>query len=763
MPLLWTTLTFLFGILLGKWVPLPAYGWAAAAGGFLAWLVVDRLCRHAWWHKYTSLPPALLLLLICLGGLRITLAIPVVDETSLADYNDQGSMRLTGWVVEPPDARESVVYVRLRITELEKPVGNTGELVSLPVKGDCLVRFPASSLFRLGDMIQFHAEPRTPAEGGDFSYREYLSRQGILSVAYYPGGVKVVGSHPVNPLRVWLEDLRQKARQTIFALFPQPESGLLSGILLGLDNDLPASLQQAYRDTGTAHIIAISGFNMAVLAGLLIGLSSRAFNRYIAVALTALGLALYSLLVGGSPSVVRAAVMAIVAMGGHLIGRHSTGPTALCFTAAMMCLINPFLPWDASFQLSFAATSGLVLLGSPLKQWSEKVIGRFVPEEQIPRFSGPLSEYVLFTLAAQFATLPVIALQFKRFSLSSLLSNPLVLPVQPAVLVTGGLTTMAGMVFEPLGKLGAFVAWPLLAYTNKMVEWISKRTLNSFAVDQRLALGIAVFSLLALLIFLFRRRLEILPGRLPFVWICLVLMTAAIAVWTSVLHQPDGRLHLKLISDSSDVTLVVTAPDAATVVLDPGEGINELTSSISQSFSPWRNRVDAVLITDRIAARNVGGFDERLPIQTVYLAPSLLHSTDGLPPVTLDPSMHAVALAEGQGLAVDDNLELHLLAADDQATALILKFRECRILVPGGIDPARLRELDPTILAGLTAIVLTPADITRVPSAWWGQFHASQILWQDLSRAPETGWISLGGAPVLEFVSDGNAYSIVTH
>jgi len=238
----------------------------------------------------------------------------------------------------------------------------TGEWSSRRIKGDCLVQFPTWVELKLGNVVQFYAEPRTPSNNSDFSYRDYLSRQGIESVAYFPQSIKVVGSHPVSPVRIWLENIRQRARKTIFALFPQPESGLLAGILLGLDNDLPPSLAQAYRDTGTAHIIAISGFNMAILAGLLMAFNSKILNRYRAFLLTAAGLSLYSVLVGGSPSVVRAAVMAVIAMGGHLIGRQSTGVNALFLTAALMCLFNPFLLWDASFQLSFAATLGLVLL-----------------------------------------------------------------------------------------------------------------------------------------------------------------------------------------------------------------------------------------------------------------------------------------------------------------------------------------------------------------------------------------------------------------
>jgi competence protein ComEC len=93
---------------------------------------------------------------------------------------------------------------------------------------------------------------------------------------------------------------------------------LTAGNLLGNDNDLPAATKQAYQNTGTAHIIAISGFNMAILATLFLALFTQILNRYWAAILSALVLTLYTLFVEGSPSVVRAAIMAIMAFFGIL-------------------------------------------------------------------------------------------------------------------------------------------------------------------------------------------------------------------------------------------------------------------------------------------------------------------------------------------------------------------------------------------------------------------------------------------------------------
>jgi len=681
-----------------------------------------------------------------------------MTENTLAWYNDQGKVKLTGWVSDPPDVRESGVYVRMTMSELETLNVQDGNAKDVRISGDALVMLPAWASYKLGDQLQFLADPRTPFTSVDFSYRDYLSRQGIYSVVYYPQSVKLVGSHPVNPIRLWLENQRQFARSTIFELFPQPESGLLAGILLGLDNDLPASLAQAYRDTGTAHIIAISGFNMAILAGLLMALCSKAFNRYGAFILTAVGLSLYTVLVGGSPSVVRAAVMAVVAMGGHLIGRRSTGTNALCFTAALMCMFNPLLLWDTSFQLSFAATLGLVLFGSPLQTWAEESIGRRVPEEQVQRYAGPLSEYFLLTMAAQVATLPVIALQFKRLSISSLLTNPLVLPVQPAVLVAGGVTTLAGMVAAPLGKLGAVVAWPLLAYTNRIVAWIARVAPGSVSIDSRLALGIALLILAGFLLFLFRTPLKKMLGKLSFAWISLGLLAIILSVWTAFLQRPDGNLHLEWIRAGDAVNLVVASPEGHKIAINPQGSIDELTSTISQSLSLWQHSLDAVLITDRKAVSSLANFNESLPIRQVLLAPSLTHPLTDETPIRLEGSFPTLEVDAAEVVSAG-TLRVEILAADQASSALLLEAGSLKVLIPDGIDPALIRDLNPQRLNGLTAVVLAPDDIVLVPPSWWEKLNPQFIFWQDLSIPPESGWVSVQGSTSLELVSNGESYS----
>ena len=134
-------------------------------------------------------------------------------------------------------------------------------------------------------------------------------------------------------------------------------------------------------------------------------------------------------------------IMASTAAVGHLIGRRQSGLHALMLTAAVMCLFNPNLPWDVSFQLSFMATLGLVLFAQPMQESLRSMMEKRLGDEKAARISSPISEYFLFTLAAQFTTLPVIAIQFKRISLVVTARQSPHSPCPANLLVMGMVTT----------------------------------------------------------------------------------------------------------------------------------------------------------------------------------------------------------------------------------------------------------------------------------------------------------------------------------
>ena len=209
-------------------------------------------------------------------------------------------------------------------------------------------------------------------------------------------------------------------------------------------------------DFGFTSVALISPSSLACFTPFSAGL----LGRYKGAALAVLGIVLYTLLVGASPSVVRAALMGGLSLFASQLGRRQFGLLSLAVMAAVMAAFNPLLLWNPGFQLSFFATLGLILYAELFSRAFVTFAARRLPTQSVERLTRPVTQYLLINLAATITTLPIIAFHFHRLSLVSLIANLLILPVQPAVMILGGLALLLGTLYFSLGQLAAWLAWP---------------------------------------------------------------------------------------------------------------------------------------------------------------------------------------------------------------------------------------------------------------------------------------------------------------
>jgi len=754
MPLLWISVAFILGILVGGSIDLPSYVWSGTVVlGFLLVLAdlfyLNRKTRWGMIRSRLAVSPGLLLVFVALGGLRF-LSGQILPQNALAHYNDQGTFTLIGRVSAPADLREDATYIDFNVIEIEDPLSTDPMVATREVKGNVRVRFSAGTDYRIGDVLRFTGKPLTPSADEQFSYKDYLARQRIATVMYYPRQAQVVDHGSTGGFRSWLEDRRQYARQLIFSLYPQPESALLSGILLGLDRDIPRSLTRAYQQTGTAHIIAISGFNMGILAYVFLRGFGHFLNRYWAALFSGLAIFVYTIFVGASPSVVRAALMAVTAFGGHLIGRRQAGLNALGFTAACMCLVNPLLLGDVSFQLSFAATLGLVLFAEPLQNWLD---ARF-PDERAKRITTPVYQYFLLTLAAQLMTLPLIAFHFGRVSLSSAVANPLILPVQPPLLILGGVSVITGAFIPFLGRLVSVITWPLAAYSNFIAAQLARWDFGSLAVNERSALWILAFLILFILLFVFRGFLtKLFKGR--YYWLLFILLLGAVSTWSMVARQPDGRLHIHLVSAGEESALFLVTPSGKTLLFDPGLEANELSAAVGAELSPWSYRVDAVWLGKHAAARTLSELNERVPLRAVVLAPVVYRAAADAKPLDIPAGIDSVKLQPGSVVDYSGGLTVRVVAESVDNAAFLVTHGSLKILIPNGVDFAQIRSADPAALKGLSILILNESDIGYIPPRVWQQLAPRLVLWNSPTVTPVDTWLGPRDTAHIHLISDG--------
>ena len=699
MPLLWLSLCFLAGIALGAALHLPIWLWAVLGVLFIGLIFIERRLPvrvTAGYRRVAPLPLCLLLAAVCLGGLRWGLAQPSLDAGDLAYYNDGEKVELRGWVAGDPDRREKTVQLKVRVETLQVK-GQEPRAV----KGIALVVLPAGGDWAYGDEVQLYGELRTPAENEDFSYRDYLANKNIYSQMLYPWAEKT-GERAGNPILRAAYRLRAAAYRTINRQYAQPEAALLSGILLGLERDLPEDLERAFQETGTAHIIAISGFNMAVLSGLVVLSFRRVLARVWAALAAVLVITFYTLLVGANPAVVRAALMGGLAVFGGLIGRSSANLTPLGFTAALMCLFNPRLPWDASFQLSFTATLGLVLYGGRLQSGFESWAVSRWGEKTAHLVAGPVGEYVLCTLAAQAATLPVVLGHFERLSLSALLANPLILPVQPLVMILSGVAVIAGMLVPALGQVLAWLSWPLSAYTIQVVQLLARLPWGSLYAASFGLGGAALYYAVFIALVVPGARAAGLRKRLTPAVGLVVLALLAVVLWSAVLRRPDGCLHLQALADKGTQALLVTTPGGSRILIGGGESANTLGSAVGEWLGPLRRGMDALVMTESSTSSLAGlpALLERFNAGQVVWAVDAdgTRAVERVDAAAEKGGVTAVHLGSGQLLQLDEGVTLTRLDRGGESAALLLEYAGLRVLWAGdwGVNQARTVGVEPS-------------------------------------------------------------------
>ncbi|GAH86578.1 unnamed protein product, partial [marine sediment metagenome] len=215
------------------------------------------------------------------------------------------------------------------------------------------------------------------------------------------------------------------------------------------------SIKANLSHTGTAHLLAISGLHLGIVAGILLAIGIWLFGRrhytYIWLALGIIWL--YALLTGMHPPVVRGAIMASLFLTAELLGRQRSAITSLAFAAAIMIGITPQILWTASFQLSFLAMTGLIFLTPPLMALGRKAVNAILGEDGTAvSIAKVITDSFSITLGAIIAVWPVIAYYFGIISFVGPLATFLALPVLPGIIITGALAGGLGLIALPVAQ-----------------------------------------------------------------------------------------------------------------------------------------------------------------------------------------------------------------------------------------------------------------------------------------------------------------------
>ncbi len=564
-----------------------------------------------------AVPLAAVALGLLIGGWRgATLPMPS-GAGSVSGLVGRGEIQIAGRVTDDPRPRAATQQV-----VLDRVVVRTGDGPTLPVDGRLLAWLPRSASPLVSDTVVFRAAVVAPEAFDGFDYPAYLARQGIGGIAR-TRTAQLLPASGADPARL-AAALRQTLLRGLNTVIPEPEAALGAGILLGVRSSIAPQVQDAFAAAGLTHVVAISGWNIAIVAALVAAaarpLERRRGGRFSAAIAAGVTVTGYVLLTGASPSVVRAALMAAGMLVARLGGSRAHAASALALAALAMLLAAPSVLWDVGFQLSGLATAGLIWFAAPL-------------ETRFARWPAWVREPMALTLAAQLTTLPIVVGNFERLSLVSPLANVVVVPIVPLVM-------LACAVVAPLGVLDAVLHLPLLSDAALFVAgggaWLTLRVMilaGQVAAALPLAsIPVSAPPLLAVAwypgLWWAARRLgraapEAPAGPVPArpvrkgrgVSLHRIRVAAAGAATrvarpavgvgalgtllavTALIGLPDGRLHVIALDIGQGDAILVRMASGATLLVDGGPDPELLLRRLGERLPWWQRRIDIVVLT----------------------------------------------------------------------------------------------------------------------------------------------------------------------
>lgn len=418
-----------------------------------------------------------------------SLFFPEVTDARVEFYTGQANF-FSGKIIDEPDVRISDVHYQIAIDTV------TQNKVSHVAEGIILVPYDLYPRFIYGDYVRVRCVLQRPqpiidkTTGKSFSYPMYLARFHIYSVCEHPR-IERIAQDKGNLLYTYILRLKNYIAKKITLLWPEPEASFMAGLLYGYRGGL-GELNDAFSITGVTHIVAISGFNISVIASICSAICTRlCVSRKKIFWIVSGMIIIFVIFTGASASVVRAGIMGIITLLARHLGRPSQVNTVLLICASAMLMQNPLiLLYDAGFQLSFLSTVGLLYIAPHLENRLHRLPNVF-----------NIKENVCTTLGAIIATMPLIMYQFGRVSLVAPLVNVMILWCIPWIMLLGVLALMASIGYFPLGQLLAWGGWIGMRYVIAIVRSFADIPFASLAVKVPFWLMLIIYCGILILLF----------------------------------------------------------------------------------------------------------------------------------------------------------------------------------------------------------------------------------------------------------------------
>lgn len=437
------------------------------------------------------------LIFFVLGILRYEISLPRISDNQITFYNQQKT-EFVGIVSKEPDQRQAQVKYEIKTEQViidDQPQKATGKV---------LISNFLYPQYGYGDRLKIVCDLKAPEEFNGFAYDDYLARYNIYSLCYYPQ-IELLAQGQGNFILAGIYNFKNHFVTKINQILPEPHASFLAGILIGAKKSLPADLAEVFNQTGTTHIIAVSGYNVTIIATfLMLFLQNLGIGRKKAFWQILIGLIVFAIITGLQASIIRASIMGGLVLLAQYLGRMNKIGNALLLTAVIMLIVNPkILVFDLGFQLSFLATLGLVYFNPVLVEILK--VEKFIKLKSLKII---IVDYFLTTMSAIILTTPLILYNFGKISLVAPLANILILPFIPIAMLLGFIAVVLALIYQPIGWVVGWLVWFVLQY----IIWILNKLADfnwAYYEFDKIGLGLMVGAYLVIsLIIVFHSKIR---------------------------------------------------------------------------------------------------------------------------------------------------------------------------------------------------------------------------------------------------------------
>ncbi|MGQ9630943.1 MAG: DNA internalization-related competence protein ComEC/Rec2 [bacterium] len=726
-PIILFALLYIGGIILGAYLPLPH---PFVGVGIALTSIISIALFSFRFHTPTNLGIYISIVLLGWWGYRAAVEVRPPHHISNVALGQEAN--LIGTVVRKPDVRSDRTYLVVDAEEVD--LKRAEGLVRVAV-------YDVSVSFDYGQRLLIRGRLRKPREmrnPGDFDYASFLARRGIYATvsAYDAGDIVVMGYGEVNPLIRFSLAIRERIEELVDFAMPvdlqdralklmglsrfsdhlmkgtlRGQRGVLKGILIGDIEELPRDINEIFTDTGTVHILVVSGSNVALVT-LIVFFVLRKLLRLPQRVTSILSMGfvvIYTVLTGAEPPVVRAAAMSLIILFLLAVGRDPHIYSVLALAVLGMLLVNPPTLFDVSFQLSVGATLGVIYFTPIIQGLFEALLSKLRSAAIKKILRGVLLIFSA-SIGAQIVTTPIIAAGFHRLSLVAPFANipivflaELLLPLGAAMVGAGLLSgvPLLGPALASLAKAVGIAIWALISLMLILARWFSRIPFSSMDVPSLPAALVFYFYIASFLLANFN---SIRWAKRAFVHASLVFASAF--VWWSLLvggFPGSGVLEMTVLDVGRGSSVFFRFPNGRNMLVDGG-GVAGSSYDIGEGVilpflqRKWIRGVDTVVLTNP-HYDHLGGLLtilRRLPVGRVI---------DGAQRYEAEPYRHflgeilrrgvnySIARAgdrfrEGDVLiSILNPPSLHRGDVEDDAVVLKLSYGKTRILLAGDLGP----------------------------------------------------------------------------